>query len=58
MSSVELWLLEKLLSEAGSPAVKTWVLGELKKADVAATNPLLKAVIEAAEAFLAAKAVA
>lgn len=58
MTTVELWLLEKLLSESGSPAVKLWVLAELKKADAAVTNPLLKAVIEAAEAFLTSPAVA
>ena len=56
MNTVELWLLGKLLSEAESPEAKAWVLSQLKAADAASTNKLLKTVLEAVEGFLAAPA--
>ena len=56
LSEVELYCFQVLLSEASSPAVKVWALNELKSADAASTNAVLKKVIEAIEAFLAAPA--
>ncbi len=56
MNTVELWLLGKLLSEAESPEAKAWVLAQLKAADAASSNKLLKTVLEAVEGFLAAPA--
>jgi hypothetical protein len=56
LSEVELYLLKVLLSEASSPAVKTWAIGELKAGESMTTNAVLKAMLQAAEAFLAAPA--
>lgn len=56
MNTIELWLLEKLLSEVESPAAKAWVLSQLKAAETATTNKLLKVVLEAVEGFLASQA--
>lgn len=53
MSSIEQWLLQKILDEATSPVVKGWILGELKALDSAVTNPWVKALIEALESLLA-----
>lgn len=57
LTAIEMWLVEKLLSTASGPDEKKWVLAKLKDFDTATTNPLLKALIEAAELFLAEPAV-
>ncbi len=54
LSEIEMFAFQTLLSEASSPAVKNWALAQLKSADVASKNPIMKKVIEAVEAFLAA----
>ncbi len=54
LNTVEMWLLEKLLSEAESPAAKAWVLSQLRAADAASKSKLLKVVLDAVEGFLAA----
>lgn len=56
LSEVELYLLKVLLAEASSPQVKAWALKELSNAYSGTTNGILKAILEAAAAFLNAPA--